>query len=196
MYKLKRLNLLLKCSFIMLLCLMYMPTTVKADMITYQLNNVYLGFHSNEMTGTFEWTYDAEDFEGGSGIFTDLYIPWYTNWFEADPNNRPGLNINIETKSIEFSLDGNIHGHGVDITLSLVDGDQLSLTNLSSVIDTNPQNSKYEITLGGPTFSGAIINGTIDAVTTVPEPSTIALLGISLMGLVGTGVVRKIKRKV
>ncbi len=184
MHKIENLRLLSMCSFIMILCLMCIPMTAKADMATYNLNDVYLGSASNEMTGSFVYTYSAGDFENGSGVFTNLYIPWHGADFSD-------LVITIEPESIEFSLDGNIHDQGLDITLFLLDGDGLSSTSLSSVIDTN--RSTYHVEHGG-SKKGNIVSGSIDAVA-VPEPSLGALLGISLIGLVGAGAVRRFKNK-
>ncbi len=150
-----------KCLIILLMCLMYMPTTSEADTVTYNLKDVHLGSASNEMTGSFEWTYNAGDFEGGSGLFTDLYIPWHGSDFSD-------LVITIEPSSIEFSLDGNFHDHGLDITLFLLD--ELSETNSSSSIDTT--RSEYHVEVG-TSYRGSVVNGSIDV---APELSWIEIV--------------------
>ncbi len=176
---------LLICA-IAIIILSVATKTAKAHTITYQLNDVYLGSASREMTGTFEWTYNSGDFENGSGLFTDLYIPWYGSEISD-------FNITIEPKSIEFTLAGNFHDQGVDITLFFLDGDGLSSTNMSSVIDTSRSEYKIEV---GVTYSGFVVNGSVDAMTSsVPEPTTIALLGIGLAGLAGAEVRRRRKKR-
>lgn len=86
----------------------------QAATVNYTLDNVVLA-DGEQITGAFEWTYSAGDFEGGSGEFTALDIP-YTIYSFADGN----LNIDIQTNSIEISGNGNYHDVGLDITLSLL----------------------------------------------------------------------------
>ena len=86
-----------------------------ADIVNYTLDDVILA-DGGQITGTFHWTYSAEDFEGGSGVFTALEIP-YTVYSFADGN----LITDIQTASIEITGDGNYHDVGLDITLSLID---------------------------------------------------------------------------
>lgn len=84
-----------------------------ADVVTYVLDDVILA-DGEPIVGTFDWTFDVGDFEGGSGEFTALEIP-YTVYSFADGN----LNIDIQTNSIEISGNGNYHDVGLDITLDL-----------------------------------------------------------------------------
>ncbi len=135
--------------------------------VTYDLDNVWLDpdvSHpwepSQQMTGTFVWTYDIGDFENGTGQFTVLNIPWY----------NPGLadlNTTIDLTSIEITLVGNYHDRGIDITLFLLT--PLS-PNQSSTIDTVM--SKFEIQYG-VTYEGHVVSGNI-----VPDIA----LGLTLGG--------------
>ena len=84
-----------------------------AAMVNYTLDNVILA-DGQQITGTFDWTYSVDDFEGGSGAFTALEIP-YTSYSFADGN----LNLDIQPDSIEISGNGNFHDVGLDITLKL-----------------------------------------------------------------------------
>ncbi len=185
MHKIKNWRLLSKCSIIIILCLMCMPTTAKADMVTFNLDNVYVNVDSasQKMTGTFEWTYDpTKDFKDGSGVFTDLYIP-------VHGTEIINLNITIETDQIEFSLDGNHHDRDVGIMLDLIG--EFSPSQ-SAAIDIST--SKFNVQKSGRDHPGTFLSGGIVPVA-VPEPTLGILLGISLTGLIGVGVVRKIRQK-
>ena len=46
----------------------------QAATISYLLDDVFLA-DGSQMTGAFDWTYDNGDFEGGTGVFTELEIP-------------------------------------------------------------------------------------------------------------------------
>ena len=100
--------------------------SAQADTVTYTLENVWLepydnftdnpyGYESQQMTGSFIWTYNIGDFENGSGQFNDLFIPWYDSATYGMPNTNIGLN------SIEFTFPGNFHDLGLDLTLFLPD---------------------------------------------------------------------------
>ncbi len=84
-----------------------------AATVNYTLVDVILA-DGEQITGTFDWTFSAGDFEGGNGAFTGLEIP-YTIYSFVDGN----LNIDIQTNSIEISGNGNYHDVGLDITLFL-----------------------------------------------------------------------------
>jgi hypothetical protein len=123
--------------------------------VTYVLDDVWLlpdishpWEPSRQMTGTFEWTYDIGDFENGSGQFTDLYIPWYGT-------NIAELKITVELNSIEFSLLGNYHDRGLDMTLFFLT--PLSLGN-PSVIDT--ARSIFDIQQG-VSYKGHVVSGSV-----------------------------------
>jgi len=85
----------------------------RADVISFTLDNVILA-DGQQITGTFDWTFNVGDFEGGSGAFTALEIPYTAYSFAAG-----NLNIVIETNSIEISGNGNFHDMGLDIKLKL-----------------------------------------------------------------------------
>ena len=101
------------------------------------------------MTGSFDWTYAAGDFENGSGQFTSLGIPWYNPGI----NN---LNITIESNSIEFSLIQNLDDRGLDISIFLVEP---LAPDRSSLIDL--ARSKYEIAPVNQIHSGEFDSGSI-----------------------------------
>ncbi len=129
------------------------------DTVHFELQDVWLlpdishpRDSAQPMSGSFDWTYQIGDFENGSAQFTDLTIPWY----------NPGineLNINVELKSIEFTLPGNFHDRGIDITLFLQD--PLS-PGQASPIDL--VRSKFEIQLG-VSYQGHVISGAIAPVS-------------------------------
>ncbi|MFQ5504985.1 MAG: hypothetical protein ACE5F1_09350, partial [Planctomycetota bacterium] len=88
--------------------------------ITYDLKNVWLRpdishpwEKAQQMTGTFTWTYGKGQFENGTGQFTSLFIPWWGN------RTSPKLKIIFGLKSIEFTMIGNFHGLGLDLSLRL-----------------------------------------------------------------------------
>ena len=123
--------------------------------VTYNLENVMLlpdisdpGAPAQLMTGSFDWTYQLGDFENGTGQFTEMNMPWYGNDYNS-------LIINIDLTSIEFTLPGNFHDRGVDVTLFLLD--PLS-PNQPATIDT--VNSIFEIQQG-PTYQGHVISGAV-----------------------------------
>lgn len=82
--------------------------------VNYALDNLVLT-DGEQIAGTFYWTYDVGDFEGGSGAFIGLDIP-YTIYSFVDGN----LNMDIQTNSIEISGNGNYHDVGLDITLKFL----------------------------------------------------------------------------
>ncbi len=143
------------------LCLGFITTALNAQVKTtvYNLENVFLLPHDTHpydpaepMSGTFEWTYTLGDFENGTGTFLSLDLPWYGSDFS-------GLNINVDLDSIEFTLPGNWHSAGVDLTLKLIT--PLS-TSIPSVVDTTT--SKFEI-WAGPPYQGSVISGEVVPVT-------------------------------
>ena len=102
---------------------------VQAETVSYILEDVFL-VDGSQMTGAFDWTYTVGDFEGGSGVFTALEIPWRPNG-TAPPLEQAGMVFTIENKQIEISLDGNFHDYGLGIILKFVQ--PLSTTQFSLV---------------------------------------------------------------
>ena len=86
----------------------------QAATISYTLDNVIL-LDGQQITGRFDWTFDIGDFEGGSGVFTALEIPW-TIYSFTDGN----LITDVQTGAIEISGNGNYHDTGLDIRISLL----------------------------------------------------------------------------
>ena len=89
--------------------------TAQDATVSYILDDIFLE-DGTQMTGAFDWTYAIGDFEGGSGVFTALEIPWQPNG-TAPPLEEPGMVLTIENNQIEISLDGNSHDYGLDISL-------------------------------------------------------------------------------
>lgn len=128
-----------------------------ADTRVYELVDVWLDpdishpwEEPRQMFGTVTWTYDAGDFENGTGTLSDLDLPWW-----SEPTGPP-LSDTIDTGSIEITMDGNWHDYGVDVMIALVGG----LTQESGAsIDTTA--SIFEIQVGisrqGHIVSGALV---------------------------------------
>lgn len=139
------------------------------DLVTFDLVDVQLT-STQQMTGSFDWTFTAGDFENGAGEFTNLSIPWYS----------PGisnLNITIESNSIEFSLKQNLDDRGIDISIFLVEP---LAQDRSSLFDL--ERSKYEIAPVNQIYRGSFISGSVVPRTSaVPEPSSCLLLCTALM---------------
>lgn len=121
------------------MCLAFIMSVgaVQAETVSYILEDVFL-VDGSQMTGVFDWTYTDGDFEGGSGVFTALEIPWRPGG-TAPPLEQAGMVLTIENKQIEISLDGNFHDYGLDISLKFV---QPLSTTQSSLIDLDT--SSYE----------------------------------------------------
>ncbi|MFQ5490042.1 MAG: hypothetical protein ACE5GE_04905 [Phycisphaerae bacterium] len=136
------------------------PTALaQTVVVTYDLADVWLlpdishpWESAQQMTGTFQWTYQEGDFGNGSGQFVDLFIPWYGTDHQA-------LNINIDVTSAEFTLPGNFHDRGLDLTLFFI---QPLSPDQPSVIDT--ARSMFDIQQG-ISHKGHVISGSI-----VPNP--------------------------
>ena len=109
---------------------------------------------AQQMTGSFEWAYEQGDFENGSGQFLELYTPWYNPGIDE-------LNITVESASIEFSLRGNYHDLGLDLSLFVLE--PLS-ANQPAAIDTD--RSQFEIQQGS-IWQGHIISG---SAVPIPPP--------------------------
>lgn len=101
------------CFCIIISFLFLTASNAHADTATYTLDNVIL-VDGQQITGTFIWTFSADDFTGGSGEFTSLNIP-YTGYSLTNGN----LNIDIQTNSIEISGNGDYHDQGLDISMFL-----------------------------------------------------------------------------
>ena len=147
-----------------------------AELVNYTLENVRLADNS-QMLGTFSWTYDVGDFEGGVGAFTTLEIP-YRPGGTLPPLEDPGMVLTIENNQIEISLDNNFHDYGLDISLKFAQ--PLSPTQ-SSLIDLNT--SFFECCGNG--FNDQAFQSGRIVPTAVPEPSAFHLF---LVGLVVFGV--------
>lgn len=159
--------------------------------VAYDLDDVWLLPDINhpwesaqQMTGAFQWTYQEGDFENGAGQFTDLFIPWYGTDYQA-------LNINIDVTSTEFTLPGNFHDLGLDLTLFLVEP---LLPDQLAPLDTT--RSMFDIQQGishkGHVISGSIVPrldsclGDADGDRDV-DLSDLALV-LSQFGMFGTGL--------
>ncbi|QEG36113.1 PEP-CTERM sorting domain-containing protein [Bythopirellula goksoeyrii] len=133
-----------------------------ADTLNFTLDNLLLD-DGGQITGTFDWTFSAGDFEGGSGAFTALDIPYTAYSFAAG-----NLNTDVQSNAIEISGNGNYHDMGLDIRIVL----SQSLSPTQSVpIDTDPTQSFFECCGNGfqdqPFLSGrvvptALLNGDFD----------------------------------
>ena len=154
--------------------------SAQATTVSYTLDDIFL-LDGTQMTGAFDWTYATGDFEGGSGVFTALEIPWRPNG-TAPPLEQEGMVLTIENNQIEISLDGNFHDYGLDISLKFV---QPLSPMQSSLIDLNT--SFFECCGNGfkdqPFSSGSIS----PVVSSVPIPAAFPLFtgGLGLLGLLG-----------
>lgn len=124
--------------------------SAQTETIVYNLEDVWFS-GGQEMTGTFEWTYQVGDFENGVGTFTSIYIPWYGTYLGD-------LAWTIEIDQIEVTMAQSWHGLGVDVMLRL--SNDLSLTQPAMV---NTATSSYHIESGSHT--GTMLSGAV-----VPEP--------------------------
>ena len=117
--------------------------------VTFELEDIWFN-SSNQLTGTFEWTYQVGDWENGTAEFLDIYVPGYG----SDLNN---LVFTVEVDAIEITLNGSYHGMGVDVFIRL-------LSDLHpqqpALVDT--ANSPYDIE--GTGLHGNIISGAVEAV--------------------------------
>jgi hypothetical protein len=143
-----------------------------AATVIYTLDNVMLT-ETDQMTGTFSWTYDVGDFENGSGQFTFLDIPWTLH-------DHTDLNAAFDIgSSIEITLEGSVHDDGVDIKLVL---EQPLTPTMSSLLalgvdELGVEQSKYEI--GGNGFhTGLIQSGSISP----PQPADLSSFAILASG--------------
>jgi hypothetical protein len=179
--ELKRLKMMVAALFICLAALMF-ATPAPATTVTYTLDNVFLDA-TNQMTGTFEWTYAEGDFENGAGVFSELFIP-FTSHTLADLNVTFDIN-----KSIEFTLIDNLDSDGIDISLVFVNPltpPQSTLLNLEFF-----GGSKYSI--GGTGTNNLFISGGISPVVVpVPVPAAMWLFGSGLFGLIAVAVRKKV----
>ena len=150
--------------------------SVQASVVSYTLDDIFLE-DGTQITGAFDWTYKIGDFEGGSGVFTALEIPWQPNG-ATPPLEQEGMVLTIENKQIEISLDGNFHDYGLDISLKFVQA--LSPTQ-SSLINLNT--SFFEC-CGNGFKDQPFIKGSISP---VPIPAALPLFagGLSLLSLFG-----------
>ncbi|MGJ8643994.1 MAG: hypothetical protein ACSHX9_11340 [Luteolibacter sp.] len=128
-----------------------------AETLYFALDNVFFqkeGSTNNlqQMHGYFSWNYTLGDFENGTGELLYVDIPGTSHGVED-------LIVTIETGGIEISLDGSFHDDGIDVSLKFLN--DLSPTG-SSVIDTDPESSKFDI--GGNGF----YRGTIETGSVVP----------------------------
>ena len=133
---------------------------------SYTLENVWQS-NGQQMTGAFSWTYTADDFENGVGVFSEIYVPgWGTD--------LTGLVITIDASSIEVSLLQNLDSTNVGVTLKLIE--PLTPTT-GSLVDLTT--SKWE------DFDGAnhpFISGSVKP-SVVPLPAAAWLFGSALLGL-------------
>jgi hypothetical protein len=149
--------------------LLFTAFQAHSDTATFTFDHMLLE-DGNQITGKFTWVYSADDFEGGSGTFSELDIP-YTNYSFADDN----LSIDIQTDFIEISGNGDFHDEGLDISIVL---SQPFAPNQSVPLDLSQ--SFFECCGNGfedQPFSGGSISPAMD-------PSTSP--GMELTGLITT----------
>lgn len=112
------------CALFSLLSLLG-ASAAHADTVSYTLDNVVLAGCApgdcswppgDLITGTFVWTFNPADFEGGSGEFTSLEIPAPLSLWEPYVQ----LVTQIQANQIELTGNGSYHDVGLDITIVLL----------------------------------------------------------------------------
>jgi hypothetical protein len=137
-----------------------------AETAAYLLEDVWLT-PTQQLTGRFVWTYDPGDFENGVGTFTEIDIPWTGYGLES-------LVQSLEVSSLEVTLNGSVHDHGVDLYLALASDlapGQTSELDLAA--------SAYHIEVG-ISHTGVPLSGRV-----VPDLSNWIELGGALAGTLG-----------
>ena len=170
-----------------------------AASVNYTLDNIILdigptsGDRIQQLTGNFTWTFNEGDFEGGTGVFNDIFIPRQTGFFFG-PVVLADLSISIDvTKSIEITLASpvSIDGDGLDISLAFLQ----PLTQAEgSLLDLDILNSSYSSGGSGikqPFFSGRVIPELV-TVSPVLLPAATWLFGSFLIGFFSFSKRRKI----
>jgi len=143
----------LRLATTLLLACISSNVLAQTSVVTYTLEDVWFEPDDawddpRQMTGTFEWTYEVGDFENGTGVFTELYIPWF--W-----STISDVITTVETTSLEFTFDGNWHGYGLDVSLFL--NEPLS-SDSPATIDAS--RSRYQVEVG-VIHQGIISGGSI-----------------------------------
>ncbi len=153
----------------LLACLSLFSQEAKAQTatLTFDLKNIYIA--SQEMTGTFTWTYKPSEFENGTGTFTNLYIPiWGTR-------TTPSYKVDIQPTSLEITMIGNYHNLGLDVTVKF-----LSKLSPNQPTQVDPNRSKYDIN----GRKGVITGGSIAPRLTAPTKYGVGSAGTA--GIVPT----------
>jgi hypothetical protein len=149
-----------------------LSSNIHAATVNYTLDNIFLDA-TNQMTGTFEWTYNVGDFANGTGLFSELFIPFTTH-------TLVDLNVTFDIgRSIEFTLIDNLDSDGVDISLVLAS----PLTPNSSALLNLDYIGGSRYLIGGDGTNNSFISGGISPVV-VPVPAAIWLFGSGLLGLI------------
>ena len=179
-YVTARLSIVRVALFLWLAAVMSVGTA-QAATVSYILDEILLD-DGAQITGAFDWAYEIGDFEGGSGVFTALEIP-YKPAGTAPPLEQVGMVFTIENNQIEISLDGNFHDYGLDIIMKFVQ--PLSPTQSSLIGLVDPNESFYEC-CGNGFQNHFFSSGSITpVVSSVPLPAAVWLFGSGLLGLVG-----------
>jgi len=106
------------------------------------------------------------------GVITHFFLDWGTNGTLANPTSQAGGNLPLETNPITGS--GTVFGENFNIPVT-------TTIDLSSGAD--PFNGFLSSTGIDPTGVNEIEIGVLVAPSAVPEPASLALLGVGVAGL-------------
>ncbi len=168
-------------SWALFLLVFFTVSQAQALTVDYTLDNIVQD-NGRQLTGTFTWTYDPGDFEGGTGLFSELSIP-----STIRPIDQLNISFDI-ANSIEFSLAANLNNVQIDVSLFFLT--PLTPTQ-SATLDLT--RSKFEVFDPGGAV-GVFVSGTISPVlSVVPLPASLPLFGSGLAALGFIGWRRKKK---
>jgi hypothetical protein len=174
------------------LALIMSAGSAQAATVSYILDNVWLDitdpdyyYKPNEqLIASFDWTYNEGNFAQGSGVFTELSIPW----FGHDENQY--VDIAFDGNALVFSWAPNDwHDIGLDIEMKFNSAfyNNEGNPNFGTFNVETSDALKGGFTIEDPiAYNGDIISGSITpSFSVVPIPAAVWLFGSGLLGLLG-----------